>query len=79
MADKEKKDPKLLDEVSSKYDLVGTKPGKFLFADFGELDLTAITAKDAKILVDAGFPYLKPKGKAIQETDNAESPKPGKG
>jgi len=78
MVENEKKEPKLRDEVSSKYDLVGCKPGKFRFANFGELDLTKITAKDAKTLVDAGFPYLKPKGKAVQETDDAESTKPGK-
>lgn len=79
MPDKEKKEPKLLDEVSSKYDLVGTKAGKFRFADFGELDLTTITAKDAKNLVEAGFPYLKPKGKTVQETDNGEPLKQVKG
>lgn len=59
---------KLPQEVSVKYDLVGCKPGKHRFPNFGELDLTKITLKDAKALVAAGFPHLKLKGKEVAET-----------
>ena len=69
MEKNEKKELKLQDEVSAKFDLVGCKPGKHRFAGFGELDLTAIGPKDAKALVAAGFPYLKLKGKATAEAD----------
>lgn len=67
--------PKLQDEVSAKYDLVGTTPGKHRFADFGELDLTRITAKDAKSLVAAGFPYLKLKSKDAPPEENVPATK----
>jgi hypothetical protein len=74
----ENNEPKLQDEVSAKFDLVGCKPGKYLFAGFGELDLTAISTKDAKSLIAAGFPYLKAKSKAPPETEPAAPVKPDK-
>jgi len=49
---------KLLPEVSAKYKLVGLSPGKYQFANYGELDLTTIDLKEADALVRIGFPYL---------------------
>lgn len=67
--------PKLQDDVSAKYELVGCKPGKHRFADYGEIDLTKMTARDAKTLVASGFPYLKLKAKASTDESTASEPK----
>ncbi|MBC8053757.1 MAG: hypothetical protein H7Y13_11900 [Sphingobacteriaceae bacterium] len=72
----EKKEIKLSEEVAKNFELVGTKPGIVKCSKFGNVDLCALTAKDAAILVEAGFPYLKKKdtqeskeSKAVTKTD----------
>lgn len=54
---------KLADAVASKFELVGTKAGKFNFATYGLIDLCALNEKDCIALINAGFPYLKKKAK----------------
>jgi len=55
--------PKLNEAVAEKFDLIGVTPGKHNFAHFGEIDLCAIGITEARVLIKAGFPYLKEKAK----------------
>lgn len=69
---------KLQEEVLAHFELVGTKPGKYRFPGFGELDLTKITLKDARALAKAGFPHLKAKPKEVAEDPTRQQEKPAK-
>ncbi len=46
-------------EVAAKYALIGIRPGKYNFKNFGEIDLCQITQARADDLVKRGFPHLK--------------------
>lgn len=51
-----------LSEAAKKagFEIVGNPPsGKFVLDPFGEVNLRAVSAKHAKILVDRKFPYLQ--------------------
>lgn len=50
---------KLSPEVADKYTLVGTDPGKRMYAGFGILDFTSMELIHADALYRAGFKYLK--------------------
>lgn len=59
-------DKKLKEAVAEKYELHSVKPGVHNFANFGQIDLCALGLAEAKILVKAGFPYLKEKPKVVK-------------
>ncbi|HEY0056291.1 MAG TPA: hypothetical protein VGB63_13120 [Pedobacter sp.] len=63
----DKKELKLSDEVAKNFELVGTTPGIVKCSQFGNVDLCALTAKDAANLVEAGFQYLKKKDTQVSK------------
>lgn len=46
-------------EVAAKYALIGIRPGKYNFKNFGEIDLGNISLPKADDLFKRGFPHLK--------------------
>lgn len=54
-------------DVSTKYHLVGIRPGKYNFKGFGEIDLCKLTLKKADSLVAQGFGFLKSNEESSQE------------
>ena len=49
---------KLPPAVAKKYTVKTIRPGKFVFAGFGEIDLRTISVKKADELYASKFPYL---------------------
>jgi hypothetical protein len=66
-SEEKREELKLAQKVADKFDLVGVKPGKHRFPQYGEIDLTKLTLEDATILVQAGFPYFREKGEVKAE------------
>jgi hypothetical protein len=68
-----KEEKKLQPEVADKYNLVGTKVGKFHFNDgFGVIDLEKLSVEKADVLVARGFTHLQLKAsKKAAAADNA--------
>lgn len=46
-------------EVAAKYALIGIRPGKYNFKNFGEIDLGVVSLAKADELYKKGFPHLK--------------------
>jgi hypothetical protein len=57
----EKQLTRLPDEISKKYDVLPGKPLKFVHPEFGYIDLTKATKKQADALVKRGLKTLVPK------------------
>lgn len=46
-------------QVAAKYLLIGLRPGKYAFKNFGEIDLCSLTLARADDLVKRGFPHFR--------------------
>jgi len=45
-------------KITVKYVFTGIVPGKYHFADFGEIDLVALTEEQQAELHSRGFPFI---------------------
>jgi len=45
-------------KITVKYVFTGIIPGKYHFADFGEIDLATLSEEEKSVLHSRGFPFI---------------------